>query len=207
MTVRPIRVIKVGGSLFSIDGLADVLCGWLATQPVAENVLIAGGGRWADAVREADRRHSLGEEAAHWLSIGAMGLTAQLLAALLPEARLVRRLEELAQPKQLADGRRPVVFDAEHFLRHQEPSQPGTRLPPGWHVTSDSIAARVAVVLGARELVLLKSIACPNKVSRAEAAARGYVDGFFPTASEGIGVVRWVNLRQTDYPEMRWDSC
>jgi hypothetical protein len=52
-------------------------------------------------------------------------------------------------------------------------------------VTSDSIAARMAVVLGADRLILLKSIDMPSGTSWTEAAERGWVDRHFPRVIEG----------------------
>ncbi len=48
---RPVRVIKVGGSLFDWEGLRTKLAAWLAAQSDCQNVLIAGGGKLADAIR------------------------------------------------------------------------------------------------------------------------------------------------------------
>jgi 5-(aminomethyl)-3-furanmethanol phosphate kinase len=68
------------------------------------------------------------------------------------------------------------------FVREVEPMLPGTVLEVGWHVTSDSIAARLAICLGDARLRLLKS----RPPTAAEAvdwacAARGrLVDAFFP---------------------------
>ena len=64
MSGLPIRVVKVGGSLFGFAGFVAALNEWLAEQPPAVNVLIAGGGKLADVIREADAAWGLGDEAA-----------------------------------------------------------------------------------------------------------------------------------------------
>ena len=66
--------------------------------------------------------------------------------------------------------------------------------------TSDSIAARLAEVLGADEVVLLKSQDPPSQASLAELAASGYVDAWFPEAAAGLSV-RLVNLRSEENEE------
>jgi hypothetical protein len=79
------------------------------------------------------------------------------------------------------------------WLRSADP------LPHGWHVTSDSIAAWVAARLGARRLVLLKSVEGvpgPSGDALAEAPLRsavlaGIVDGHFEHAVEP-GLECWV---------------
>ena len=88
-------------------------------------------------------------------------------------------------------GRQPrlvqLVFDAMHFLQSEEPLQPGVPLPHGWDVTSDSIAARIAQVIGAVELVLLKQ---KPSSSPAEAMRDGLVDDYFEMAAAGIDQLR-----------------
>jgi len=56
-------------------------------------------------------------------------------------------------------------------------------------VTADSIAARIAVILGAERLILLKSIDIPPGMPWTEAAERGWVDRHFPQVVEGSAVV------------------
>ncbi|MBV9124140.1 MAG: hypothetical protein JO112_12340, partial [Planctomycetes bacterium] len=79
--------------------------------------------------------------------------------------------------------------------------RPGS-LPHGWQVTSDSLAVRVAVVLQARRLILLKSIPIPQETDWSEAGRRGWVDEYFAEAlrsQPGLGPgfeVRAVNFRE-----------
>ena len=88
------RVIKIGGSLFDDARLPEALGAFLSAQPPAPTILLAGGGPWAEALREADRTFKLGESAAHRLCFDAMSVTARLLATL-TEAPLIDRLEEI----------------------------------------------------------------------------------------------------------------
>ena len=183
-------VVKVGGSLFDQPNLGDLLHHWLARQHPAPAVLIAGGGPWVEAIRAADQRFRLGEETAHWLSISALRLTAQLLSSLLPGLGWT---SDITQVRRSAG--QVFVLDVEDFLRHVEPRLGGTPLPHNWHVTSDSIAARVAAAIGSTELVLLKSSLPLEGTSVRRAAELGYVDRFFPVAASPIGRIRFVNLR------------
>ena len=92
------------------------------------------------------------------------------------------------------DPNQAILFDPCKFLKEQEPHLPGTHLPSDWSVTSDSISARIAEVLQADELVLLKS-ADPSARSWSNLAAAGYVDWFF-RAFDGSGFqTRVINLR------------
>lgn len=191
------RVIKLGGSLLDCEGLPMRFRRWLAAQPPRPNIILVGGGEMADVLRRAFAQHGLDEEAAHWLCVRLLGVTAQLFAHLLPEAIQATRLEEL----HCADGRRPVVFACEHFLRHED-AHSANPLPHTWDVTSDSIAARLAERLGAFELVLLKSRLPEAGWDFAQAAAAGYVDRYFPRAASALRRVRYVNLRDDRFAEI-----
>ena len=78
-------VVKVGGSLFDAPALGPALRAYLDTLAPAEVLLVPGGGPVADAVRALDRTHALGEEAAHWLALRSLGVTAALLERLAEE--------------------------------------------------------------------------------------------------------------------------
>jgi aspartokinase-like uncharacterized kinase len=194
-----LRVIKLGGSLLDLDGLADRLQSWLATQSPTRCLIIVGGGRLADEIRGACLRHHLDDVAAHWLCVRLLGVTSELVHRLLPSWRLVKRYEEL--PAALAVDK-PVLFDTEQFLREMEPMLPGTALPQSWDVTSDSIAARLAAVLDADELVLLKS-SLPTAATMIETRESGYVDRFFPTVAAALRSMRAVNFRGGGFPELQ----
>jgi len=193
------RVIKLGGSLLDIDGLAARFRRWRAAQEPMRDVMIAGGGRLADVVRGAFRRHALGEEAAHWLCIRLLGVTAELAHRLLPESVLLCRLEELRDGQ---DKGRVAIFESERFLRQEETRPGAARLPHTWDVTSDSIAARLAEALSARELVLLKSALPAAGSSLASVAEAGMVDRCFPQAAARLPQVRVVNFRAEDFPQV-----
>jgi aspartokinase-like uncharacterized kinase len=193
---RPfVRVVKVGGSLLEWPPLPQALKQWLAAQPPAVNVLVCGGGRFADVIRECDRRFSLGEQQAHWLAIDCMSITARLLAALLPEAGLIEDYCTL-----LAAARQPylstIIFNPSEFLNQHEAGLPGILVPRNWSATSDSVAARLAEAIAADELVLLKS-ADPPGGSLVDLAAAGYVDGHFPCACGRLALPCFVNLMRS----------
>jgi aspartokinase-like uncharacterized kinase len=167
-----LAVVKVGGSLYDSPDLGARLRRWLAESfPSAKVVLVPGGGGAADVIRHLDRRHGLGEETAHWLALRALTLNAHFLASLLPPARVIGELRDIGEKSELA------ILDVHEFARADE-ARDG-RLPHTWAVTSDAVAARVAIVLQARHLVLLKSLTIPRDVNWAEAGRRGWVDESF----------------------------
>ncbi|HZZ78631.1 MAG TPA: hypothetical protein VFE62_08935 [Gemmataceae bacterium] len=182
--MRDLIVAKVGGSLYDWPGLGDVLRSWLASVGGCDVMLIPGGGATADVIRDFHRTHPLDEHASHWLAIHALSLNARFLQWLVPESRVTA---DRAAGVTILDAW--PFFDADE--RRPDP------LPHSWQVTSDSLAVRAAVLLGARELILLKSIDWSGADWR-EASQAGVVDGYFPEAMAQAPAtleVRVVNLR------------
>jgi aspartokinase-like uncharacterized kinase len=63
------RVIKLGGSLLEWTEWVAAFRRWFAGQPAMPSVLIVGGGKLADAIRQWDRVHHLDASDAHgWRS-------------------------------------------------------------------------------------------------------------------------------------------
>jgi hypothetical protein len=215
--------VKLGGSLLTWPEWPAAFRRWSAMQPERRTVLIAGGGGAAETVRNWDRAHNLDQSGAHWLAIEAMCLTAQLAARLLPEAALIDDWCVLDSPvwPELNVGVPPLggspsataktpapllIFDPRLFLQQIEPTAGGTPLPHSWDVTSDSIAARIADLLGSEELVLFKScLPEPHAATLEEAAAAGLVDRGFPAFAAMQPLVRMLNLRDDTFPERRFD--
>ena len=110
---------------------------------------------------------------------------AHFLARLLPNGRIVTSPME---PVTLG------ILDAYAFAKDDE-ARPG-RVPHHWDVTSDSLAARAAIVSQARELVLLKSADWEGQ-DWAAAARADVVDPYFPQVmAQAPGLaVRVINLR------------
>jgi aspartokinase-like uncharacterized kinase len=197
---RPI-VVKVGGSLFDLPDLGKRLRAWFSQFDLQKVVIVPGGGQAADAVRLFDRVQSLGDETAHWCALQAMTLNAHLLgAALSSDYAILNSPADLHYYRGLQLGRDYHLLSAADFIRGDD-TQPD-HLPHTWGVSSDSIAARAAVVLKAGKLILLKSVTIPSTMAWYEASQRGYVDKYFPTALAKAGdlEVEAVNFRQWQPP-------
>lgn len=158
----PLVVVKVGGSLYDMPDLRIRLRAWLESFSDCVVCIVPGGGKTADVVRDWHKTHDLGEEKAHWLALRSLSFNAHWLAELLPGSAVVSDLSELAihQEPFLA------VLDAFAFALTDE--RRPDHLPHIWEATSDSVAARVAVVFGADDLYLLKSV----NIYQPEAQAR-----------------------------------
>ncbi len=200
MTRLPIRVVKVGGSLFDLPDLAERLHRWLAAQAPAHHVLIAGGGTLVEQVRQWHHLQPLSDVAAHWMCVDLMTVTAHMLHDWLPEIPLIEDDRLLCQR---VGERGCTIFGPANWLRHSEHYLPGRKLPTNWDVTSDAIAARLAIVLSSEELVLLKS-ALPAEDTGVEKpkieklAESGYVDRMFAALAAELPPTLLVNLRAED---------
>ena len=166
--MRVETVVKFGGGLLAHVEHFDAALATISVAATSRHLLIVpGGGPFADAVRDADRRLGLSDAAAHWMAVLAMDQYAHVIVEKLPGAVLV------TEPRQIADALsgQPVahipVLAPYRWLRETDP------LPHSWEVTSDSIAAWVAASVGARRLVLVKP---PG------ATGSGLVDAYFARA-------------------------
>lgn len=163
-------VVKVGGSLFGDVRTGPALKRWLADQS-APVLLIPGGGAFAEAVRDADRIHSLGQEASHWLALRSLSVSGALL-------------KELIRPIETP------ILDCFDYFRDRD------SLPHSWDVTTDSLALKVALDLGAMELILLKSTENPAPGDWKRATELGFVDPHFPKLiGQASFPIRSVNFR------------
>lgn len=161
-------VVKLGGGVLAhLDHLDAALAAIAAAAREHRLLVVPGGGPFADAVRDVDRRLRLSDDAAHWMAILAMDQCAHVLAARLAGGVLVIEPREIVA----AIGAGPVaqvpVLAPSRWLREADP------LPHTWDVTSDSIAAWVAGQVGARRVILIKP---PG------AAGGDLVDAYFPRA-------------------------
>ena len=140
--------MKIGGALLAHGDHFDAVLEAIGTASRERRLLVVpGGGPFADAVRDVDRRLELSGDAAHWMAVLAMDQYAHVIADRLPHGALV--VDRRAIVAGLDAGHIPVLVPF-RWLRDVDP------LPHRWDVTSDSIAAWVAGEVGARRLVLIK---------------------------------------------------
>jgi aspartokinase-like uncharacterized kinase len=161
-------VVKLGGGLLAYPEHFDAAVSAIgAAARECRLLIVPGGGPFAHAVRDVDRRLRLSDDAAHWMAVLAMDQYAHLVAARLPGGMLVTEPREIAAAFRAGLDDQVPVLAPYRWLRAADP------LPHTWDVTSDSIAAWVAGACGARCLVLVK----PPGTSGSE-----QVDAYFPRA-------------------------
>jgi aspartokinase-like uncharacterized kinase len=143
-------VIKVGGSLAEEPERLIELCAKLSR--LAENyafVVVPGGGRFADAVRDSDKNFNLSSGVSHRMAILGMDQFGMLLAQITPKSCATYSLDDA---RQLSETEVVPVFLPSRLMFKEDP------LKNSWDVTSDSIAAYVASRLQAAKLVLVTDV-------------------------------------------------
>lgn len=141
-------VVKIGGGLLAHEGCLEAVLKVIADIARDEPLLIVpGGGPFADAVRSQDARLPLADDAAHWMAVLGMEQYAHLIVSRMSGAVLV---SDAGGMLAAIDAGQIPVLAPYAWLRRDDP------LPHSWQVTSDSIAAWLAVTIAAQRLVLVK---------------------------------------------------
>lgn len=143
-------VVKVGGSLAESPSSLRALCQELSELSKRNSFLVVpGGGGFADKVREYDRAISLSPKISHQMAILAMDQFGILLSDLTPNSETTY---SLSTAKKLSkNGKLPIFLPSKLMLRDDS-------LEPSWDVTSDSIAAYIALKLQASKLILTTDV-------------------------------------------------
>jgi 5-(aminomethyl)-3-furanmethanol phosphate kinase len=143
-------VIKVGGSLTEQPPKLNALC--VELSQIAKKhaiVVVPGGGKFADGVRELDAKFGLPAKEAHELAILAMDQYGMFLSKLIPDCVACSALQEA---KQLVKSGKVAVFLPSKLLKKHDP------FVPSWDVTSDSIAAYIAIKLKAAKVIFATDV-------------------------------------------------
>lgn len=161
--------------------------------------ILAGGGRATDVVRNWDETHQLSTDAAHWLAIDSMGLTARLLTKLLPDAVMA---SDRASAHDSSVSARTVILDPRPVI--EEASREATKqLPAGWDCTSDAIAGWLASHWKVASLVLAKSMDAPVCDASSTDPDSG-VDPVFKSVIADSIPVFWCNVRADPAEMVLW---
>lgn len=200
-------VYRLGGSLLTLRSLGKRVRSLVRRWPNRRPLFVVGGGTAADIVRCWDQQHHLGDETAHRLALQAMRINEALLVELLPETRLIATRDE-AQQVWASSGWPVLCADAFMGSEEDRVQRAGRAtvpdlLPHTWDVTSDSLAAWIALRWPADGLVLIKSIRRPAHNDPSAWSEIGAVDRYFPNLAPSLSRLGWVNLRDKN-PEVTW---
>jgi aspartokinase-like uncharacterized kinase len=143
-------VIKIGGSLAEDPERLRALCHKLSELAKEYAIIVVpGGGRFADVVRDFDQRFTLSNDVSHRMAILGMYQFGLLLSDIMPNSRVFHRLE---RGKDLGEAKTAPIFLPLNLMFEEDPFE------NSWDVTSDSIAAYVANRLHARKVVLATDV-------------------------------------------------
>lgn len=186
-------VYKLGGSLLDLPDLGERIKNlWEARSPSETRLLIVGGGKFADIVREWDARFHLGDEDAHELAVLSLRLSEELIDRMIPRLHNVCDRTDVTH---LQEGETGLISVGEMLEAGEEA---GHFLPKNWEFTTDAISAWVADYVGADELVLLKSVDCSPQATVSQLSREKFVDGEFSGFCQGNCAVTWINLRSDE---------
>ena len=177
-----LRVIKLGGSLL----LAEALPACLATVARLPgcNIVVPGGGVFAEQVRIQQALHRFDDVAAHRMALLAMQQMAVLLQSLQPDFSLLHCVADFCYTVGSAIwSPLPVELD-------------NAGIAPSWDITSDSLAAWLAGRLQADQLVLVKSAPVAGQAQLPDLQAQGVLDaGFLSFAKQLACPITVLNQR------------
>jgi aspartokinase-like uncharacterized kinase len=161
-------VVKLGGSLACDRQFAR----WMEAIRQWNNgsIIVPGGGPFADCVRDAQMYMRFSDAGAHRMALLAMEQYAIACASSFPDVLLTSDEGQLAL---IGEGRTAFWLPSRMALGADD-------LPQNWQVTSDSLAAWLALRLDARALILVKSVdAKSDPVTAAALVEREIVDPLF----------------------------
>lgn len=181
--VNPMWVIKIGGSLLGSPELKSWL-DMLANQSDGKVVIVPGGGILADAVRESQMLSGISDAIAHRMAVMAMDQYGELLTGLSP--KLVTADSELGIAERGWQHRAVVWLPSKMVIADES-------IPMNWRVTSDSLAAWLAVKLKAKHLILVKRQRPDAQQISLEALIKeGMVDKHFGDYTAGQNFSTWI---------------
>lgn len=196
MNPKSPAVIKLGGSLLTLPNLKSQLQEVVNSLSPQKALIVAGGGVAADEIRRLDERFGLTPKQAHWAAVAAMTFNSQILSRICGSMPIVAGRIDAQTAWNQYDA---VLLDVSRFLRDEQFSQLHSRsLPESWSVTSDSIAAFVALHWPASQIVFCKS--CDFSLQKIGAPHQDHLlDDWFPNLLSPLQQshvkLSWLNLR------------
>lgn len=161
-------VLKLGGSLLSHAPLTQIL--QLATRAVnGQVVIVPGGGVFAEQVRLTQQQWQYDDQTAHYMAILAMQQMALLLQSLCAGLVIVNNVAMIRDSMQQST----VIWSP------LSSELDATGIPASWDITSDTLAAWLAVQLSIEHVMLVKSAEFSADSTIAQLSASGVIDKAF----------------------------
>ncbi len=164
-------VIKLGGSLMGDEALSPWLEAIALQAKKNRIIIVPGGGKFADGVRQLQKRYGFQDHIAHRMALLAMCQYGYFLKGLKPSLKLIFDHEQLPEGKQEKNS-------LSLWLPLNLPDNTGG-IGSNWDYTSDSIALWLAIKLKAEQLIFVKSALPDSRSTSRELSAQGYLDKGF----------------------------
>jgi len=163
-------ILKLGGSLLTSPKLLQQWLVLASEQGQGQLVIVPGGGIFAEQVRSLQATFAYDDSTAHYMALLAMQQLALLFKGLLQELTIISQIADIAPALQ---QRQVIVWSplASELDAHN--------IPASWDITSDSLAAWLAIQLGAKQLLLVKSTKLPKQYTCAQLVQQGILDPEF----------------------------
>ena len=169
-------VIKIGGSFINtakrkkLKEIVKVIENQAAAAKNIKLIIVNGGGKAADLVRQFDNVCKIAPKNAHFAAISAVELNAYLLSDFFSEFSFFSQ--------NLSLNKKINIFLPLDYYKEIDP------LPNSWQVTSDTMALETAKRFKVDKLILLKQKELlKNKFSSSRAdklSEAGIIDEYFP---------------------------
>ena len=140
-------VIKIGGSLYDSSCLGD----WLHAISECKSqkiIIVPGGGPFSDLIREVDYQFNIDQGLAHNMAVLAMQQYGYLMKSLCHSLTLVDTQNKI---NECWSNRNVAIWEPFDMVREN------CDLEKSWDITSDSLAAWLAKILSADQLLFIKS--------------------------------------------------
>ncbi|MBY0227500.1 MAG: uridylate kinase [Hyphomicrobium sp.] len=161
-------VLKLGGSLLESGRLTAVLD--IVAKRKRPVIVVPGGGRFADQVRDAQAANGFDDASAHRLALFAMHQMANVIASRSRHFAPAATKEEIGMAG--VNGLVPVWLPS--TMAGADPT-----IPKSWDMTSDSLAAWLAGEVGAKDVALVKSCTVDPAATLDDVTATGIIDPLF----------------------------
>ena len=179
-------ILKIGGSLLDNGRLTAVLD--IIAKRKRPVIVVPGGGKFADQVREAQAQSGFDDASAHRLALFAMHQMANVIASRSPHFAPAATKEDFGVAG--VNGLVPVWLPTAM-------AGADVTIPKSWDMTSDSLAAWLAAETGAAEIALIKSCAVEPVATLESLTEAGIVDPLFSTYVARAGLP-WSVLGEGD---------
>jgi aspartokinase-like uncharacterized kinase len=143
-----LTVVKIGGSLMGASELSLCLDKIESASKQTNYLIVPGGGKFADSIRQLQKQHRFDDIAAHQMALLAMCQYGYYLKQIKSALIVIRNNEQI---KANLDKKSPLLWLPYCLIGDD------SEIESSWDMTSDSIALWLATKLDAKKLILIKS--------------------------------------------------